>query len=107
MLKINLTLTLTTGWNDVRTLAGLTITNDTTGTPERGNYDVLLQTHDSTPVARAGRVEGYDRTEPAWCLLADALSPMVARYRLVRRLVAEGMSEGEAQRVAHGGGSDA
>ena len=50
MLKIDIA--LATGWNDVRALARLTITNDGTGTPERGNYDVLLQTHDSTPVAQ-------------------------------------------------------
>ena len=54
-----------------------------------------------------GGYRGYDQAHTAECayLVAGALEPMVARYRTVRRLVAEGMTEGEAQRVAHEGGS--
>ena len=37
MLKIDLA--LATGWNDVRTLARLTITNDGTGTEKGGRRD--------------------------------------------------------------------
>lgn len=63
---------------EVREIANMTITNDGTGDPDRGNYDVRLS-EESLHVpngALAARVEGYPRSLPlsVWTLVCGAIS---------------------------------
>jgi hypothetical protein len=58
-------------------LCSLKITNDGTGTPSRGNYNVRLYARSSGRLIRTARVEDYARSSlPAWRLLAAAMAAL-------------------------------
>lgn len=60
----------------VSTLSVVTIVNDGTGTPSRGNYDVRA-TSKNGRVVRIGRIENWARdSKPPLALLSAALQEM-------------------------------
>lgn len=57
------------------TIKVLDIQNDVTGTPEIGNYSVMLVEHDKRGVRKA-RVENYIRAEGALRLIQKAIEEL-------------------------------
>lgn len=55
-----------------RTLGTLLISNDGTGTPDSGNYDVYMRNHMGR--LRKRRVEGWPRRKSFWALVHRAIT---------------------------------
>ena len=82
MIRVTVEL-LSAGTRRTTVLGVALISNDGTGTPESGNYDVEVSKADGRGVWKRGRVEGFARNLlGAWDLLFHALAPIIG-YRIV------------------------
>ena len=59
---------------EVRELGRMTITNDGSGDPLRGNYDVKLRERSiSAKLDRSAHITGHPRVLPVWALVRKAI----------------------------------